>query len=308
VASSRSYSNKIMGINARPRDPNLRCYNQICPENHLRPWRRLHPSANSQPSVESKTTRPERSCARLSLSSTQITPLGLGKSLGSGNNDLAVEQARQSLQQIPDENVYPPVTPGFTIVADDSDMAAYYIKRPKFLCLDDAEETKLLPKMLAEEANVLEALKPYAHGNLVKNHGCITARGKIVGLALEKYDVVLQYHFEDDPRELDSLACMRGLRAGIENLHSLGYAHKDLNPMNVAMDKDDRPVILDFGSCRKFGETLLSGGTLGWRDEDFGNSAAQHDVSALRRLEVWLEEKQREQRTGEASKILNRWS
>ena len=119
-----------------------------------------------------------------------------GQVSGTGKYDLTVEQARQSLQQIPDENVYPPVTPGFTIVADDSDTAAYYIKRPKFLCLDEAEETKLLPKMLAEEANVLESLEPYAHGNLVKYHGCITARGRIVGLALEKYDVVLQYRLK----------------------------------------------------------------------------------------------------------------
>ena len=60
--------------------------------------------------------------------------------------------------------------------------------------------------------------------------------------------------------------------------------------MNVAMDKDDAPVI--------FGETLSSGGTPGWIDEDFGSSAAHHDVSALRKLEVWLEERRREGRIG----------
>lgn len=100
--------------------------------------------------------------------------------------DIPVERLREALQKFPDETVYPPVTPGLTIIPDDSDTTGYYIKRPKFLCLDEAEETKLLPKMLAEEANVLESLEPYAHGNLVKYHGCITARGRIVGLALEK--------------------------------------------------------------------------------------------------------------------------
>ena len=205
-----------------------------------------------------------------------------GQVSGIRKYDLTVEQVRQSLQQIPDGTVYQAITQDLTIIPDDT--AAYYIKRPKFLCLDDAEEAKLLPKMLAEEANVLESLRSRPNRNLVRYHGCITARGRIVGLALEKYDIVLQYRFEDDPRELDSLTCMRELRAGIEHLHSLDYAHNDLNPMNVAMDKGDAPVILDFGSCRKFGEALLSGGTPGWIDGGFGASAAQHDVSALRKM------------------------
>jgi hypothetical protein len=41
-------------------------------------------------------------------------------------------------------------------------------------------------------------------------------------------------------------------------MYPWSYAHNVLTPMNVAMDENDKPVILDFGSCRKFGETLLS--------------------------------------------------
>jgi hypothetical protein len=219
-----------------------------------------------------------------------------GQIAGIRKYDLTVEQARESLQQIPDETVYPAITPGLTVIPGDGDIASYYIKRPQFLCLDDEEETKMLPKMLAVEANVLESLKPHPHRNIVQYCGCITARGRLVGLALEKHDIILQYRFRDDPRELDVPACMRGLRAGIEHLHSLGYAHNDLNPMNVAMDKDDAPVILDFGSCRRFGETLLSGGTPGWIDEDFSTSAAHQDLSALRKMEVWLGERQAERK------------
>jgi serine/threonine protein kinase len=219
-----------------------------------------------------------------------------GQIAGIRKYDLTVEQARQSLRRIPDETVYPAITPGLTVIPGDSDIASYYIKRPQFLCLDDEEETKMLPKMLAAEANVLEALKPHPHRNIVQYHGCITARGRLVGLALEKHDIILQYRFRDDARGLDVLACMRGLRAGIEHLHSLGYAHNDLNPMNVAMDKDDAPVILDFGSCRRFGEMLLSGGTPGWIDEDFSTSAAHQDLSALQKMEVWLGERQVERK------------
>jgi serine/threonine protein kinase len=159
--------------------------------------------------------------------------------------DLTGETLREHLRRIADEKVYPPMTSSLTIIPGDSDMTEFYIKRPKFLCLDGEEETKMLPKMLTEEANVLEALKPHPHRNLVRYHGCIVARDKIVGLALEKHDIILQYRFEDDPRELDLSASIGGLRAGIEHLHTLEYAHNDLNPMNVAMGKDDQPVILD---------------------------------------------------------------
>lgn len=56
---------------------------------------------------------------------------------------------------------------------------------------------------------------------------------------------------------------MDGIRAGVEHLHSLGFAHNDLNPMNIALDGDDNLIILDFGSCRRFGEQVLSAGTYG---------------------------------------------
>jgi len=56
--------------------------------------------------------------------------------------------------------------------------------------------------------------------------------------------------------------------------------------MNVALDKNDQPVILDFGSCRKFGDTLLSGGTPGWIDEDYSISSPLHDEVALGKIKV----------------------
>ncbi|KAH8710160.1 hypothetical protein GQ44DRAFT_714486 [Phaeosphaeriaceae sp. PMI808] len=56
---------------------------------------------------------------------------------------------------------------------------------------------------------------------------------------------------------------MRGIRADAEYLHSRGLAHSDLNPINIAIDGDDNPILLDFGSCKRFSENLLSGGTYG---------------------------------------------
>lgn len=102
--------------------------------------------------------------------------------------------------------------------------------------------------------------------------------------------MILQDRFEDDPRPLDVAACMNRIREGVEHLHALGYAHNDLNPTNIALDRFDQPVILDFGSCRRFGEALLSGGTPGWVNENYDTSSRHHDQSALVKLESWLVE------------------
>ncbi|KAI9836916.1 MAG: hypothetical protein M1837_003233 [Sclerophora amabilis] len=147
--------------------------------------------------------------------------------------------------------------------------------------------------ILFEEAEVLELLKQqdhhhHHHPNIVRYHGCTVNRGNITGLALERYGVMLQYRYEDVPHDLDIAACINGIRAGVKHLHSLGLAHNDLNPTNIGLDGDDNPIILDFGSCKKFGEEPLSGGTYGWIDEDYSTSAPRHDESASDKIEAWL--------------------
>ncbi|KAK1056105.1 hypothetical protein LTR33_013977 [Friedmanniomyces endolithicus] len=160
-----------------------------------------------------------------------------GQVCGVRKYDLTLEDLRQNLQRIPDDTIYPEVTPGLTILTDDEDPEILYIKRPKLLCLDDTEETRMIPRLLLEEARILQTLKP--HPNLVRYHGCMSKRGRVVGIAVEKHDIILQYRFEDDPRELDVAACVDGIRAGVAHLHFLGHAHNDLNPMNMALDKND---------------------------------------------------------------------
>ncbi|KAF2230089.1 hypothetical protein EV356DRAFT_454555, partial [Viridothelium virens] len=156
---------------------------------------------------------------------------------------------------------------------------------------------KLLPRLLREEAEILEFLKHHHHPNLIRYHGCTVNRGRITGIVLDKHEVVLQYCYEDVPHDLDIAACMDGIRAGVRHLHSLGLAHNDLNPTNVALDSDDDPIILDFGSCRSFGYELLSGGTYGWIDEDYSTSAQHHDESAMNKIESWLmKEKSRKEK------------
>jgi serine/threonine protein kinase len=81
---------------------------------------------------------------------------------------------------------------------------------------------------------------------------------------------------------------MRGIRAGVEHIHSLGFSHNDLNPTNIALDGNDNLIFLDFESCRKEGDKLLSGGTHSWIDEHYSTSAQAHDISAMKKIEAWL--------------------
>lgn len=216
----------------------------------------------------------------------------VGRAPGIRKYDLTVEDLTRNLQRIPDEKIYPLQT--WMSVVPEANRKNFFIKRPKIACADDEYEIKLVPRMLYEEAEVLEFLKQHQHPNIIKYHGCIINRGRITGLALERYEVILQYRYEDVAHDLDIDTCMNGIRDGVKHLHDLGLAHNDLNPTNIALDSSDNPIILDFGSCKRFGEELLSGGTYGWVDEDYSISAKSHDESALVKIEAWLKEKKTE--------------
>lgn len=100
--------------------------------------------------------------------------------------DLTVEDLNQLLQRIPDDKIYPLLT-SFISTVSNAGRKNLFIKRPKLLCLDNEQETKLLSRMLLEEAEVLEFLKQHQHPNLIRYHGCTTNRGRITGIALDKH-------------------------------------------------------------------------------------------------------------------------
>jgi serine/threonine protein kinase len=208
--------------------------------------------------------------------------------------DLTVQDLNRLLQQVPDEKIYPLQTTTVPVVPEEI-RNQFYIKRPKLLCLDNEAEAKLLPQLLLGEAEVLQFLEQNPHPNIIRFHGCTVNRSRYTGLALDKHSVILQYRHEDVPHPLDTSACMRGIRAALQHLHSLGLAHNDINPTNIALDVNDNSILLDFGSCRRFGENLLSGGTPGWIDKDYSISAQCHDEFAMEKIEAWLLSKAQEQ-------------
>lgn len=212
-----------------------------------------------------------------------------GRMPGVRKYDLTVQDLKRTLKRIPDDQIYPEATASITPVRDYKEAKnCLYIKRPQLAAFDDPEVAALLPRLLIEEAMLLEHLQNHPHPNIVRYHGCTLKDGRITGIALEKHDVLLLYRYEDRPLPFDVEACMDGIRAGVRHLHSLGFAHNDLNPMNILLNNEDHPIIIDFGSCKSFGEQLVSAGTPGWIDQEYLVSAQENDESALRKIHSWL--------------------
>ncbi|KAK5699572.1 hypothetical protein LTR97_005701 [Elasticomyces elasticus] len=220
-----------------------------------------------------------------------------GQISGVRKYDLSDEDLWGLLKPLPDEHVYPLMPPGLDI-HDHNGTDCRYIKRANLVGSEDAQVAKILPMIVLEEAKVLQSLKQLPHPNLIRFYGCILKDNRIAGLVLEKYPRTLQQYFDQgqnyDFGDFKAKAWMHGLQAGIQHLHSLGLAHNDLNPMNVALDQHDNVVIIDLGSCRRVGENLNSAGTPGWFDEDDSDwavSAKAHDEFALQKIESWLDGK-----------------
>ena len=127
---------------------------------------------------------------------------------------------------------------------------------------------------------------------------------------MARYRTTLRARLEEDPppgpcggggggerkkgkgEPFDGAGCMAALRSAVAHLHALGLAHNDINPANVMLDGAGAPVLIDFGSCRPFGERLESTGTPGWmEDEEFATSEASHDEFALGLLQRWIMER-----------------
>ncbi|KAK5686626.1 hypothetical protein LTS10_002747 [Elasticomyces elasticus] len=157
------------------------------------------------------------------------------------------------LKPLPDEQLYPMAPPGLD-VHEHKDTDGRYIKRANLVGSEDAEVAKILPMIVLEKAKILHSLEQRPHPNLVGFYGCILKDNRIAGLVLEKYPRTLEQYFHQDHSDFNHFKAqtlMEGLRAGVKHLHSLGLAHNDLKPMNVALEEKGNLVIIDLGSCRQ---------------------------------------------------------
>ncbi|POR35871.1 Serine/threonine protein kinase [Tolypocladium paradoxum] len=212
--------------------------------------------------------------------------------------DISFQDATDCLAPIPDEEIFPRWPPqGLTLTKAPEELPPnVFVKRPRLALYDIFLKHKvvhLLPKGLVEEAEAMEVLGSQPHPNIVRYHGCHVRRGHITGLVLDRHPHDLENYLKNGHAIRDKQLFMESLESAIRHVHSLGWAHNDLNPTNILVTEDSRPILIDFGSARRIGEKLsTSRGTKDWINcdmKDYTTSETGHDTSALTKICTWLD-------------------
>lgn len=227
---------------------------------------------------------------------TYFDPSGhvwIGENHDVRKRDLTLQDLTSGLRKVADDLAFPKAPQDITLVTRE-DLTRSFVKRPQAHCLLNQYEASLVPQILLDEVNILEQLMKNPHPNIVTYHGCVVNDGYITGIALRRLPKVLDHRFLHDASCFDEQVFERELRSAIEHIHGLGLAHNDLNPSNIGLDEQDHPVIIDWGSCKGFGEELLSAGTPGWIEDDYDISKKEHDLLAIDKLVKWVEAQKNE--------------
>ncbi|KAL6409955.1 Mitogen-activated protein kinase 8 [Ilyonectria robusta] len=178
-----------------------------------------------------------------------------------------------------------------------------YIKKPQLISYDRVQQGSELPNHIADsilrEIEICEILKRHPHPNITAYLGCQVSDGRITGICFAKYDCTLMQRANPGSfmkrksrtvlrKTEDYSRILEGVESGIRYLHSLGLVHNDINPSNIMLD-GDVPIIIDFGSCRRVGESLEDvGRTYEWYDENVQLSVPKNDLDALEEIRIWL--------------------
>lgn len=70
-------------------------------------------------------------------------------------------------------------------------------------------------------------------------------------------------------------------------MYAVEHIHNDLNLSNIALNEKDEPIVIDWGSSKRFGERLISGGTPDWIDESFDVSNKVKSKSQTRTANLY---------------------
>ncbi|KDQ54950.1 hypothetical protein JAAARDRAFT_693564 [Jaapia argillacea MUCL 33604] len=135
-----------------------------------------------------------------------------------------------------------------------------YCKEPPFVLYQQG----IRADQLLDEAEVYEVLRNHPHPAICCYHGCVRDGPYLASICLKKYRRRLDQQLGLEWPEVEALPLIPALRQGVAHLHSLGFVLDDLNPRNIMLDENGYPIIIDFGSCRRTGNTEPINGTRGW--------------------------------------------
>lgn len=205
--------------------------------------------------------------------------------------DLTPEIMRETLKRKPDAKIYPKMPAHFTVFSSPV-TEMLFMKRPNVRSYASTRQLVSglhpLPQRTLAEVEVSEFLSRNPHRNIVRYHGCRVKRGRIIEIVMDRHPATLSDRCYTRPYSLNKASILKDIESAVKHLHSHGLAHNDLNPMNIMLDKHDRPLLIDFGSCRPFGRRLDERGTDGWIDHHSGTSERRHDEIALQKISAWM--------------------
>ncbi|KAF8200440.1 hypothetical protein K438DRAFT_2110473 [Mycena galopus ATCC 62051] len=166
-----------------------------------------------------------------------------------------------------------------------------YMYNPELPAIDSPALDMMREMQLCEELNVKLQQNPSDPDlALCRYLGYVpTPDGNYLwGLCFERHRLTLS-HAVRDKVVFDPQTVIDRVRRGLERLHSLGYAHNDINPANIMLNSKGFPVIIDFDGCRKIGDSVVKGGTPGFELES-DVSSRKNDFEALAKVQRWLED------------------
>jgi serine/threonine protein kinase len=148
-----------------------------------------------------------------------------------------------------------------------------YLKRPHLELYGVTKEhgvtnaEQQLSQQFLAEAEVMTALSKHPHPNIVRYYGCRVVRGHITGLVMDRHSHDLYRYPKEAVGKIEKEPLMAALESAIQHLHALPWAHNDLTPYNILVNRDGMPVLIDFGGCQLVGTHLkYIQGTKEWID------------------------------------------
>ncbi|KAI1781512.1 kinase-like protein [Hypoxylon cercidicola] len=219
--------------------------------------------------------------------------------------DVNIAEVKEAMRKIPDADIYPEIPEGVSLkemATNEKPDNELYIKRPSLLTYETSAPRGWIRDVFLGEAQIMEQVSSIQHKNIIRYYGCLKRDRRLAGIILERHKCSLTDFFmwqmdkdKDKNGTIDSQRFMEELESAIFHLHQAGLAHNDLKPSNILLDEDNLPVLIDFGSCRPFGERLMEGGTPGWCNPEklVMFSDKEHDLFGLDRIREWLDDPDR---------------
>ncbi len=181
------------------------------------------------------------------------------------HQDIDIAELRCPLLRILTEDLWPLLKDDLTLAPCPVPDEAFQ-KEPTLVSYNPQTSIVKPRELLLHEAQICEILREHPHKNIASYLGCISDGGLIKGLCFVRYEETLSDRLRDLNRPINLSECLKGVKDGLDHLHSLGLNHNDINPRNIMLNKQDVPVIIDFDSCQWEGDTPLGTGTPGWTD------------------------------------------